>query len=237
MTNINISTCTNDFPREKNKNNQGVDFNRLRREMVYERLRKRGIIDSAPLKALAKIPRELFVPDEEKIHAYDDFPISVGFGQNIISLLMAALTVQVLEINKDDKLLEIGTGSGYQAAVLASMGAKVFSVERIGVLTKIARDNLRVLGYANARVKTGDGTLGWQSHAPYDKILSAAAAYKVPPLLFSQLKAGGKMVIPLGGSVHQTLTLINKTKSGGYKEKPICQCSFTPLVGKHGYKS
>ncbi len=213
-----------------------VDFARLRKEMVQEQLLGRGIKDPRVIEAFLKVPRERFVPKRLQMYAYDDGPLSIGYGQTISQPYMVALMTELLDVDKRDKVLEIGTGSGYQTAILAELAGKVYSVERIPELAERAREVLQDLGYANVRIRVGDGTLGWDTYAPYDKIIVTAGAPKVPAPLIEQLASGGRMVIPVGPRYHQILKVLEKTWDGDVVEKEDIPCIFVPLIGAEGWQ-
>ena len=166
--------------------------------MVAEQIRGRDVRDPAVLSALARIPRDVFIPDAERHEAYDDHPVPIGFGQTISQPYIVAFMTASLRVEPSHRVLEVGTGCGYQTAVLAELARDVYSIEVIGELAARARDTLSSLGYSNVHIRTGDGHLGWAAHAPYDRILVAAAAESVPPALVEQLTDTGILVIPVG---------------------------------------
>jgi protein-L-isoaspartate(D-aspartate) O-methyltransferase len=209
---------------------------RLRDEMIERQLKARGITDEATLKAFRKIPREVFVPNIDKPSAYGDYPLPIGSGQTISQPYIVALMTESLSLNKQDKVLEVGTGSGYQAAILADICSKVYGVERFSHFAARALDTLKKLNITNVRIKTGDGTLGWPKHAPYDKIIVTAAAPEIPESLTNQLKEQGIMVIPVGSRWSQNLLKVTKKKAK-IKKESICPCVFVPLVGKYGWSN
>jgi len=211
------------------------DFNYLRDRMVIQQLETRGIRDKRVLSAFRQVQRELFVPQDKRVYAYEDHPLPIGSGQTISQPFMVALMTELLSIKEKDKVLEIGTGSGYQAAILAHLEAQVYSVERISLLAEKAKQVLNSLGYI-VKIEVGDGTLGWPKFSPYDKIIVTAASQRVPSPLINQLKVGGKLVIPLGDRLSQNLTVIDKISKAKIKKDVICGCIFVPLVGEHGYK-
>jgi len=212
-----------------------INFKKLRKRMVSEQIEDRGIRDSGILKAFAAVPRHLFVPHQQRNSAYTDCPLDIGQGQTISQPYMAALMTKALNLECGMSVLEIGTGSGYQAAVLLSLGAKVYSVERFSVLAEGAQRVFESLGKKVA-IKIGDGTMGWPEHSPYDRIIVTAAAPRLPELLIKQLKIGGKMVIPVGERLYQRLMVINRVSKEEIDEEEACGCMFVPLVGKYGYK-
>jgi protein-L-isoaspartate(D-aspartate) O-methyltransferase len=203
---------------------------RLRR-MVDEQLRGRDIADTRVLRAMERVPREAFVPPDLRRRAYDDAALPIGSGQTISQPYMVARILQELGLDGDERALDVGTGSGYQAAVLAEIAARVFSIEIIPSLANQARQRLQELGYGNIEVKIGDGYQGWPEKAPFDAIVVAAAAPEVPAALVAQLKPGGRMVIPVGGSSEiQYLKLLIKRADGGVDEKRVLPVRFVPLV-------
>ena len=204
--------------------------------MVERQLKARGIKDARVLEAFMKVPRHEFVADELRPSAYADYPLPIGEGQTISQPYMAALMTECLRLKNTDKVLEIGTGSGYQLAILLELAREACSVERMEQLAYKAEELLKRLGYANFRIKTGDGTLGWEECGPYDAIIVTAAAPAVPRSLPGQLKDGGRLVVPVGGAYGQTLTVISKRGQELQREE-ICGCVFVPLVGKEGWNS
>lgn len=212
------------------------NFEQSRRDMVETQLKRRGIDSPKVLEAFLNVPRENFIPEKSRKYAYNDSPLPVGYGQTISQPYIVALMTQLLEIKKNDKVLEIGSGSGYQAAILSFIGAKVFSVERIKELREIARSNCENAGFTDVAVVEGDGTLGFKEHAPFDAIIVTAGAPSVPEPLKEQLVDGGRLVIPVGSSFLQDLLRIRKIKNK-YEEERICGCMFVPLIGKHGWSN
>jgi protein-L-isoaspartate(D-aspartate) O-methyltransferase len=211
------------------------DFEYLRQQMVINQIFKRQIDDPEILEAFRQVKRQLFVPEEQRKAAYDDCPLPIGQNQTISQPYIVALMTKILDISPGMSVLEVGTGSGYQAAILSVLGAKVYGVERIPSLAKKAKELLDSLGY-KIEIRTGDGTLGWPEYAPYDRIIVAAASPKIPQTLIEQLKIAGKLVIPLEGRFHQDLTLVDKVSKSNIKTKVISGCVFVPLIGKHGHK-
>ncbi len=205
-----------------------------RRRMVDSQLRHRGIADPRVLAAMEKVPRHRFLPNPEDSAAHGDHPLSIGSGQTISQPYMVALMTECLRLQGDEHVLEIGTGSGYQSAILAELSRRVTSVERIPSLADRAREALRDLGYLNVEVFVGDGSMGWAEDAPYDRIIVTAAAPEIAKPWTDQLGEGGRMVVPLGDRWGQTLTVA--TKHGTKLEyERICGCVFVPLVGEHGW--
>ena len=212
-----------------------MDYARLRKEMVGEQLIPRGIKNKAVLEAFLKVERHLFMPEDARDSAYGDFPVPIGEGQTISQPYIVALMTECLGLTGKEKVLEIGTGSGYQSAILAELAKEVCSVERFASLAGRAEKLLGGLGYNNIRIKTGDGTLGWPEEGPFDRIIVTAAAPVVPEPLIAQLKDGGKLVLPLGESFSQTLTVLEK-KNNKAEATGVCGCVFVPLVGKYGWE-
>jgi protein-L-isoaspartate(D-aspartate) O-methyltransferase len=202
--------------------------------MLDEQLIGRGISDEKVLAAFRKVLREKFVPQEYRKNSYDDYPIPIGEGQTISQPYMVALMTQSLGLKGQEKVLEVGTGSGYQTAILAEIAGEVYSIERIGQLAKEAEKILITSGYRNFKIKIEDGTLGWEEHAPYDGIVVTAGAPSIPQSLVKQLKDGGRLVIPVGGGFIQTLTIVEKN-GGSVTSRGLCGCVFVPLIGKEGW--
>jgi protein-L-isoaspartate(D-aspartate) O-methyltransferase len=191
-------------------------------------------LDPRVLAALGRVPRHLFVPEAERADAYENRPLGIGHGQTISQPYIVALMTDLLEIEPNDIVLEIGTGSGYQAAVLAELAERVYTVEIIEPLARSARKRLRELGYHNITARTGDGYYGWQAHAPFDAIIVTAAASAIPPPLIQQLKAGGRMVIPVGSAFFtQQLMLVEKAQDGTVTTRQILPVRFVPLTRGH----
>ena len=207
----------------------------LRNGMVEDQLIPKGITDKKVLVAMRKVPRHLFTSGKSLENSYGDYPLPVGEGQTISQPFMVALMTQCLELKGGEKVLEIGTGSGYQAAILAEIVKEVYSVERFDGLAQKAQVILDGLGYKNIRIKVGDGTEGWDEFAPYDGIIVTAGAPSVPEPLVEQLAEGGRLVIPVGGAFGQELLLIRKNQ-GEITQEDICGCTFVPLVGKYGWQ-
>lgn len=215
---------------------QEEDLKLLRQAMVMEQLQSRDIKDKKVLEVFRRVPRHRFVEPALYKDAYGDFPLPIGNGQTISQPYMVALMVQLLDIGESDKVLEIGTGSGYETAVLAEMAMAVFSVERIEVLAQNADLILKELGYSNVQIKIGDGTLGWPEFGPYNKIVVTAGSESVPQPLIDQLMENGRLVIPVGSRSYQTLMVLEKGADGNISEKSITGCSFVPLIGKYSYE-
>jgi len=206
-------------------------FSDERRRMVAEQISARGIKDDHVLKALRKVPRHMFVPKDMQSYAYRDEPLPIGEGQTISQPYIVAYMTEVLELKGKERVLEVGTGSGYQAAILAELVREVYTVEIIESLSKMARMVLKKLGYKNIYFRVGDGTLGWEEYSPYDAIVVTAAPARVPKVLKEQLKISGKMVIPVG-SMFQELVLVSRGKKK-FKKKRLLPVRFVPLVSTH----
>lgn len=203
-----------------------------RRVMIEKDIKGRGIKDKRVLNAMAKVPRHLFVDESQKNNAYADRPLPIGEGQTISQPYVVALMTEALKLNPDDRVLEIGTGSGYQAAILAEIAKEVFTIEILKSLADSAAARLKNLGYKNVRVKHGDGYLGWEEFAPFDAIIITAATNHIPPLLIEQLKEGGRLIVPLGSNVlHLTLTLATKEK-GKLNLRQLGPVAFVPMTGE-----
>ncbi|MBW1971623.1 MAG: protein-L-isoaspartate(D-aspartate) O-methyltransferase [Deltaproteobacteria bacterium] len=207
-------------------------FKTLRHKMIEKDIKARGINNPRVLAAMEKVPRHLFVPKNMMKHAYEDRPLPIGHGQTISQPYIVALMTQLLDVKPGEKVLEIGTGSGYQAAVLAELTDKVYTIEILEPLAKEAEKRLNKLGYDNVKVKVGDGFFGWKEYAPFDAIIITCAAPKVPPKLVEQLKDGGRILLPLGENLfYQNLTLVTK-KNGKLKYKYLSGVVFVPMTGK-----
>ncbi len=200
-----------------------------RETMIMTQLVDRGISDAAVLGAFQTVPRHPFVRPADRDWAYGDHPLAIGFGQTISQPYVVALALSAIRTAKLGNVLEIGTGSGYQTALLASLATAVWTVERIGALARRAQETLAVLGYRNVRFRTGNGVHGWPEGAPYEAIVVSAAARAIPPALLDQLAVGGRMAIPLGDGFSQTLTLVTKT-ADGFATEALCGCRFVPLI-------
>jgi protein-L-isoaspartate(D-aspartate) O-methyltransferase len=207
-------------------------YSRLRKAMVERQIAGRGITDRGVLEAMSSIPRHLFVPPLYRSQAYEDYPLPIEEGQTISQPYIVALMTQCLSLHRGDKVLEIGTGSGYQAAVLARLANGVFSIEINENLSRWAGELLDRLGLDNVRLKSGDGFFGWPEEAPFDAIIVTCAAEKVPEPLFDQLAEGGRLIIPLGPtSTYQVLTLITK-KNGKARVREVLDVRFVPMTGE-----
>jgi len=204
--------------------------------MVQDQLVPRGISNQKVLDAFYKVERHKFIAEASAPNAYEDYPLPIGENQTISQPYIVALMTQCLDLNGQEKVLEIGTGSGYQAAILAELAKEVYTVERIEGLSVKSRNVLNELGYKNIKMKLGDGSLGWPEEAPFERIIVTAASSTVSLPLLEQLRDGGKLILPLGGVFSQVLTLVEK-KGGRIQYKNICGCVFVPLVGKYGLKN
>ncbi len=211
-----------------------INFTQAREDMVRTQLVPRGIRDRRVLEAMKTVPRERFVDDPMKPHAYDDSPLPIGQNQTISQPYMVALMTEALELKGGEKTLEIGTGSGYQAAILAELSRALYTVERIQALLVRAREILENLGYKNIFYKAYDGTMGWEEHQPYDAIMVTAGAPHVPQPLYDQLAEGGRMVIPVGDRFGQELMKIIK-QDGQMIQEPLGGCRFVALKGAYGW--
>jgi protein-L-isoaspartate(D-aspartate) O-methyltransferase len=206
----------------------------VRAEMVEHQLRRRGIRDERVLEAMARVPRDRFVPESLSAHAYDDGALPIGNDQTISQPFVVATICALLGLHGSERVLDVGTGSGYQAAVLSELAAEVVTVERIPELAERARTTLADLGYGNVEVTVGDGSLGVLERAPFDAIAVAAAAPTIPPALFDQLAEGGRLVVPRGSRFGQELVLVTRTPDGR-TERTSIPCRFVPLVGDEGF--
>jgi protein-L-isoaspartate(D-aspartate) O-methyltransferase len=211
-----------------------ADLEARRRSMVNDQLEERGIVDRRVLDAMARVPREAFVDERDRSRAYFDMPLRIGWGQTISQPYMVALICQTADVREGDKVLDIGTGSGYHAAVLAAMGGEVHSVERIPGLGDKARARLAAAGFEQVQVHVGDGSLGLPDEAPFDAIVVAAAAPDVPMTLYDQLVARGRLVVPVGGPQGQRLEVVVKSPEGPAVRRSV-PCRFVPLVGAEGF--
>jgi protein-L-isoaspartate(D-aspartate) O-methyltransferase len=206
------------------------------RHQLIETIRDRGIEDLEILRAFDLTPRHIFLPESVQHRAYEDAPVPIGFGQTASQPSLQALYLDVLKLQPRDRVLEIGTGSGFQTALLAQVAGQVFSVERIRELSVRARAAIDSLRLSNVALMVGDGTIGWSKYAPYDAILVTAGSPSIPQALVDQLRVGGRMLIPVGGRDMQQLTLVTKTESGTESED-ITSCVFVPLLGRFGWPS
>ena len=213
-----------------------MDFEALREFMVQTQLIPRGIHDKRVLNAMRKVPRHLFVDEPMQFKAYDDMALSIGENQTISQPYMVAIMTELLELKGDEKVLEIGTGSGYQAAILAELAKEVFSVERISSLARRAEERLHAIGYNNIHIRVDDGTLGWPEESPFDRIIITAGAPKIPDPMTGQLSENGILLAPVGDRCSQQLVKMQKIKGTITKEFHTL-CVFVPLIGKHGWKT
>jgi len=212
-----------------------VDFESARHDMVSRQIRDRGIRSPRVLNAMEAVARHLFVPSQHIAAAYADEPLPIGEGQTISQPFMVAAMAEALTLEGSERVLEIGAGCGYQAAVLSLLAREVISIETQPALAARARERLAQLGYRNVRIEEGDGSFGWAAGAPYEAILVTAAAPAVPPPLLEQLAEGGRLVIPVGKTDHQELMSIAK-REGRITERSLFACRFVPLVGHYGWR-
>jgi protein-L-isoaspartate(D-aspartate) O-methyltransferase len=206
-----------------------------RMRMVEEQLRKRGVHDERVLQAMQKVPRHRFLPEDKKPLAYADGPVQIGHGQTMSQPYMVALMSQSLRLMGHEKVLEIGTGSGYQSAVLLELADELYTIERIGALAAEAEGILRALNYSRFHLRIADGTAGWPESAPFDAIMVTAGAPRIPETLVAQLQEGGRLVIPVGSRFSQTLDTCVK-RGDGYEMEESTACIFVPLIGRHGWQ-
>ncbi len=212
-----------------------MDFQNMRDLMVDTQLIQRGIRDERVLKAMRKVPRHLFLEESQWFRAYDDMALPIGEGQTISQPYMVAIMTELLELKGDEKVLEIGTGSGYQAAILAELSKEVYTIERVQSLSERASRVLRSLGYENVHLRVGDGTLGWPEEAPFDRVIITAACPGIPVPIKDQLNERGIIVAPVGERFSQILLKARKEK-GRLIEDYHTPCVFVPLIGKYGWK-
>jgi protein-L-isoaspartate(D-aspartate) O-methyltransferase len=213
-----------------------IDFPKARLKMVEEQIVSRGIKDAKLIAAMKKIPRHLFVEEALQIQAYSDHPLPIGEKQTISQPYMVALMTEALLLSGKEKVLEIGTGSGYQTAILAELSEKVFSIERIRSLAIRARKLLYELGYFNVEIKIFDGTFGWIEERPFDAIIVTAGSPDIPQPLIDQLAIGGRLVIPVGDAFVQDLFRVTKAEEG-IKKEDLGGCRFVKLIGKYGWET
>jgi len=214
-----------------------TEYAREREAMVDQHLKRRGISEQYILDAFLAVPREAFISDDHAHLAYGDHPLPIEAGQTISQPYIVALMIQAARIGPGDRVLEVGAGSGYAAAVISRIGAQVIAIERQHELVEVARERLRRLGYENVQIVEGDGTRGWPEEAPYDAILAAASGSHVPPALIAQLAPGGRLVMPVGdpGGV-QELIKVTKQEDGILKQENLGGVRFVPLIGEEGWK-
>lgn len=208
---------------------------KLRRDMVHYQIEKRGIRDKRLLNAFLKVPRHIFVEESIRNRAYEDYPLPIGEEQTISQPYTVAFMTDALKLKGDEKVLEIGSGSGYQTAILLELAREVFCIERIPSLAEKALKTLKELGYSNFHIRVGDGTLGWKEEAPFDAILVAAGSPRVPPSLKEQLAIGGRLVIPVGDRYTQTMTLVTRKSETLFDEKHLGAFRFVGLIGAEGW--
>jgi protein-L-isoaspartate(D-aspartate) O-methyltransferase len=212
-----------------------VDLQELRKIMVETQLIPRGIKDKRVLDAMKRVPRHIFVNESMQHRAYDDMALSIGEGQTISQPYMVAAMTELLELTGDERVLEIGTGSGYQAAILAELSKDIYTVERVSVLSEQAEARFHSLGYKNIHMKVGDGTSGWPEEAPFNRIIITAGTPKIPEPLMEQLSDDGIMIAPVGDRFSQQIVKVVKSKNK-LSESFHTPCVFVPLIGEHGWK-
>ena len=212
-----------------------MELQELRELMVETQLISRGIKDKRVLDAMRKVPRHLFVSEPMQYRAYDDMALSIGEGQTISQPYMVAAMTELLELKGDERVLEIGTGSGYQAAILAELSKDVYTVERVPILSEQAETRFKALGYKNIHVKVGDGTSGWPEEAPYNRIIITAGTPRIPEPLMDQLSDEGIIIAPVGDRFSQQIIKVTKSKKK-LTESFHTPCVFVPLIGEHGWK-
>jgi protein-L-isoaspartate(D-aspartate) O-methyltransferase len=209
-------------------------FVSMRKSMVDKQIKRRGVKNESVLDAMLSVPRHLFVPEKSMYRAYNDSPLPIGYGQTISQPYIVAYMTEILNLDRDSVVLEVGTGSGYQAAILSVLVKKVYTIEIIPELAESASERLQRLEYNNITVKTADGYYGWPERAPFDAIIVTAAAGHVPPPLIEQLKNGGRMIIPVGGAfMTQSLVLVIKDETENITTQNIMPVIFVPLTGEH----
>ena len=212
-----------------------INYDELRNKMVDEQLIPRGIKDKRVLSAMRKVPRHLFVEEAQQESAYGDYALPIGEGQTISQPYMVGVMTEALGLLGDERVLEVGTGSGYQAAVLAELAGHVYSIERISPLAVKAKRLLYELGYSNVSVKVFNGTIGWKEESPFDRIVVTAGSPEIPAPLINQLCEGGRMIIPVGDRYSQMLTKVVRTPDG-VVSTALFPCIFVPLIGEHGWR-
>ncbi len=214
-----------------------MNFDIARRRMIDAQIIGRGITDRRVIEAMQTVPRHIFVEEAMSAQAYSDSSLPIGDRQTISQPYIVALMTQLLRLSGTEKVLEIGTGSGYQAAILATLADRVYTIERLRPLALRARKALDSLGFLNVNLKIGDGSDGWQSEAPFDAIMVTAGAPEVPEPLLEQLKTGGRLVIPIGTQYNQTMLKIEKGEDGMITRENLVECRFVKLVGRCGWTS
>jgi protein-L-isoaspartate(D-aspartate) O-methyltransferase len=232
---MNIAAEKQSIPYAARRDKAVMNFQKARDRMVETQLIVRGIYDPRVLAAMRKVPRHVFIDEALRDQAYNDHPLPISERQTISQPYIVALMTEALNIQSEEKVLEIGTGSGYQTAILAELANRVFTVERILSLSQRARQILQELGYRNVALKVGDGTLGWEEEAPYDAILVSAGAPQVPQALVDQLAMGGRLVVPVGDHLSQELILVESIAEG-IRKTNLGGCRFVDLIGKAGWK-
>lgn len=228
---LGIACMKNDRAHSDSSAMKVLDFSYLREIMVERQIKARGVRDERVLAAMRKVPRHLFVPEEEQRNAYQDNPLPIGYRQTISQPYIVAYMTEALQLDGDERVLEIGTGSGYQAAVLAELADEVFSIEIVPELCRQAKETLAALEYENVHVVCGDGYEGLPQHAPFDAIMITASPPKIPQPLVDQLKTGGRMVLPVG-KFYQELVLVTKSENGKIEKKKLIPVRFVPMTGK-----
>jgi protein-L-isoaspartate(D-aspartate) O-methyltransferase len=213
-------------------------YAKQRKKMVDSQIRSRGVLDERVLRAMEKIPRHLFIDEGLIDQAYNDNPLPIGEKQTISQPYIVALMTQALELKSRDKVLELGTGSGYEAAILAELADRVFTIERIASLAQKARKLLESLNYYNVVIRVGDGTYGWREESPFDAIAVSAGSPSIPRMLVEQLAIGGRLVIPVGGRYSQSLIKLTRLSENpdDVKKEDLGGCRFVSLIGEHGWK-
>lgn len=213
------------------------NMEKQREQMVARQIEGRGLTDPAVLAAMREVPREAFVSEKHRQFAYDDGPLPIPEGQTISQPYVVALMIQMLHLKPEDRVLEIGTGSGYAAAILSRIASEVHTVERMEALVEYARQNLAAVGYENVHVHQGDGTLGWPDQAPYDAIIVAAGGPNIPQALKNQLAVGGRLVMPVGSEQRaQRLVRLTRLDEGDYERETLSHVRFVPLIGEQGWE-
>ncbi len=213
------------------------DYAAARARMVHEQLARRGVTDARVLAAMREVPREFFVPDALRERSYDDGPLPIEAGQTISQPFVVALMIEAAQLTVADRVLEIGAGSGYAAAILSRIAAQVYAVERHAELARLAAERLDRLGYKNVEVRAGDGTHGWPEAAPFDAIIASAGAPGIPQALKEQLDIGGRLVMPVGDTPRaQTLIKATRTSAATFVEQDLGAVAFVPMIGAHGWR-
>ena len=214
-----------------------MDFSIARRRMVEQQIRSRGIKEQKVIDAMLEVPRHIFVEPGLEDQAYSDFPLPIGHKQTISQPFIVAFMTEALQLTGGERVLEIGTGSGYQAAILSKIARYIYTVERVADLARTARRALDSYGAYNVHIRVNDGTCGWEDQAPFDAIITTAGAPAVPETLKRQLEIGGRLVIPVGTIGQQVLYCITRLSADKFEEKQLLDCRFVPLIGKHGWQS